>query len=136
MFLITQVNYLNKSETEVELEIRFIASPIKFDIVKISILKAFFKLLNNYYEYIILDTPPVQPVSDTLLLSQASDYNILIARSQYTKMLGIRSTIKKLNNLNIKADGIILNSMDTSRSSYYGYYYYYGGYYTKGYKYA
>ena len=44
MFLITQVNYLNKSETEVELEIRFIASPIKFDIVKISILEAFFIL--------------------------------------------------------------------------------------------
>lgn len=106
------------------------------DVTNVSKLKAFFKLLNNYYEYIILDTPPVQPVSDTLLLSQASDYNVLIARSQYTKMLGIRSTLKKLSNLNIKADGIILNSMDTSRSSYYGYYYYYGGYYTKDYKYA
>ena len=106
------------------------------DVTNTSKLKAFYKLLNNYYEYIILDTPPIQPVSDTLLLSQAADHNILIARSQYTKMLGIRSTLKKLSNLNIKADGIILNSMDTSRSSYYGYYYYYGGYYTKGYKYA
>ena len=106
------------------------------DVTNTSKLKAFYKLLNNYYEYIILDTPPIQPVSDTLLLSQAADHIVLIARSQYTKMLGIRSTLKKLSNLNIKADGIILNSMDTSRSSYYGYYYYYGGYYTKGYKYA
>ena len=106
------------------------------DVTNTSKLKAFYKLLNNYYDYIILDTPPIQPVSDTLLLSQAADHNVLIARSQYTKMLGIRSTLKKLSNLNIKADGIILNSMDTSRASYYGYYYYYGGYYTKGYKYA
>ena len=106
------------------------------DVTNTSKLKAFYKLLNNYYDYIILDTPPIQPVSDTLLLSQAADHVVLIARSQYTKMLGIRSTLKKLSNLNIKADGIILNSMDTSRSSYYGYYYYYGGYYTKGYKYA
>ena len=37
MLEITQENYLNKSETEVELEIRFIASPIKFDTVKTSI---------------------------------------------------------------------------------------------------
>ena len=44
MFLITQVNYLNKSETEVELEIRLIASPIKLDIDKTSILEAFFIL--------------------------------------------------------------------------------------------
>ena len=106
------------------------------DVTNATKLRAFYKLLNNYYDYIILDTPPIQPVSDTLLLSQAADHNVLIARSQYTKMLGIRSTLKKLSNLNIKADGIILNSMDTSRSSYYGYYYYYGGYYTKGYKYA
>ena len=41
MFLITQANYLNKSETEVELEILLIASPIKLDIVKTSILEAF-----------------------------------------------------------------------------------------------
>ena len=41
MFLITQVNYLNKSETEVELEILLIASPIKLDIVKTSILEVF-----------------------------------------------------------------------------------------------
>ncbi len=44
MFLITQVNYLNKSETEVEFEILLIASPIKFDIDKTSILEAFFIL--------------------------------------------------------------------------------------------
>ena len=35
--LITQENYLNKSETDVEFEILLIASPIKFDIVKTSI---------------------------------------------------------------------------------------------------
>ena len=39
MFLITQVNYLNKSETEVEFEILLIASPIKFDIDKTSIAR-------------------------------------------------------------------------------------------------
>ena len=42
MFLITQVNYLNKSETEVELEILLIASASKLDIVNTSIFLAFF----------------------------------------------------------------------------------------------
>jgi len=35
--LITQENYLNKSETDVEFEILLIASPIKFDTVRTSI---------------------------------------------------------------------------------------------------
>ena len=51
-------------------------------------------------------------------------------------MLGIRSTIKKLLSLNVAVDGIVLNSMDTSKSNYYGYNYYYGGYYNKGYSYS
>ncbi len=36
--LITQENYLNRSETDVEFEIRLIASAIKLDIDKTSIL--------------------------------------------------------------------------------------------------
>ena len=44
MFLITQVNYLNKSETEVELEILLIASANKLDIDNTSIFLAFFIL--------------------------------------------------------------------------------------------
>ena len=99
-------------------------------------LKQFFKLLAHHYDYVIIDTPPIQPVSDTLLLAQCVDHVYLIARSQFTKMLGVRSTIKKLASLNVTLDGIILNSMDTSKSNYYGYNYYYGGYYNKGYAYS
>ena len=28
-----------------------------------------------------MDLPPVQPVSDTLILTQASDYNLFVVRS-------------------------------------------------------
>ena len=106
------------------------------DITNEQKLKQFFKLLTHHYDYVILDSPPIQPVSDTLLLAQCVDHVYLIARSQYTKMLGIRSTIKKLLSLEVNIDGIILNSMDTSKSNYYGYNYYYGGYYNKGYSYS
>jgi polysaccharide biosynthesis transport protein len=106
------------------------------DITNEQKLKQFFKLLAHHYDYVIIDTPPIQPVSDTLLLAQCVDHVYLIARSQYTKMLGVRSTVKKLASLNIELDGIILNSMDTTKSNYYGYNYYYGGYYNKGYSYS
>ena len=106
------------------------------DITNEQKLKQFFKLLTHHYDYVILDSPPIQPVSDTLLLAQCVDHVYLIARSQYTKMLGIRSTIKKLLSLDVTVDGIVLNSMDTSKSNYYGYNYYYGGYYNKGYSYS
>ena len=93
-------------------------------------LKEFFDTLKEKYDYVILDTPPIQPVTDTLFISQATDHNILIARSDVTKMAGIKSALKKLKNVNVKVDGLIINDLDTSKASYYGYYQY-GGYNSK-----
>ena len=93
-------------------------------------LKEFFDILKETYDYIIIDTPPIQPVSDTLFISQATDHNLVIVRSNLTKLIGIKSIIKKLKNVNVKIDGLVLNDLDTSKASYYGYYQY-GGYYNK-----
>ncbi len=93
-------------------------------------LKTFFDVLKNNYDYVIIDTPPIQPVSDTLFISQTTDHNLLIARSNVTKLVGVKSVIKKLNNVQVKVDGLIFNDLDTSKASYYGYYQY-GGYYNK-----
>ena len=75
-------------------------------------LKNFFDLLKERYEYVIIDTPPIQPVTDTLFISQATDHNILIARSNVTKLAGIKSAIKKLKNVGVKIDGLIINDLD------------------------
>ncbi len=93
-------------------------------------LKSFFDVLKKNYDYLIIDTPPIQPVSDTLFISQATDHNLLIVRANATKLVGIKSVIKKLNNVKVNVDGLIFNDLDTSKASYYGYYQY-GGYYNK-----
>jgi len=93
-------------------------------------LKEFFDRLKEIYDYVILDTPPIQPVSDTLFISQATDYNVLIARSNVTKVIGIKSALKKMKNVDVNIDGLIFNDLDTSKASYYGYHQY-GGYYNK-----
>ena len=93
-------------------------------------LKIFFDTLKKNYDYLIIDTPPIQPVSDTLFISQGTDHNVLIVRANVTKLAGIKSVIKKLNNVKVDVDGLIFNDLDTSKASYYGYYQY-GGYYNK-----
>ena len=93
-------------------------------------LKTFFDILKQNYDYIIIDTPPIQPVSDTLFISQATDHNLIIVRANVTKLVGIKSILKKLDNVGVKIDGLVLNDLDTSKASYYGYYQY-GGYNNK-----
>jgi capsular exopolysaccharide synthesis family protein len=95
------------------------------DIVNKDQIKKFFDTLKMEYDYLIIDSPPVQPVSDTLILTQASDHNLFIIRSDSSKTLAFMSSMKKIQNVGAKIDGIIINDLDTSKDSYYNYNYNY-----------
>jgi len=95
------------------------------DIVSKEQIKKFFDVLKMEYDYLIIDSPPVQPVSDTLILTQAADHNFFIIRSDSSKTLAFMSSIKKIQNVGAKIDGIIINDLDTSKDSYYNYNYNY-----------
>ncbi len=102
------------------------------DIVNREQIKKFFDVLKIEYDYVIVDSPPVQPVSDTLILTQASDYNLFVIRSEETRTASFMSSIKKIQNVGAKINGIVINDLDTSKDSYYSYYYSYTpDYYTK-----
>ena len=98
------------------------------DVVSKDQLKKFFDTLKIEYDYIIIDSPPVQPVSDTLILAQAVDKNFFIIRAEETTTGSLMSSIKKIKSVGAKIDGIVLNDVDTSKGSY-GYYNYYQNYY-------
>ena len=95
------------------------------DIVNKEQLRKFFDVLKLEYDYVIIDSPPVQPVSDTLILTQASDYNLFVVRSETSRTLAFMSSIKKIHNVGATIDGIIINDLDTSKDSYYNYNYNY-----------
>ncbi|MDB9922914.1 polysaccharide biosynthesis tyrosine autokinase [Candidatus Pelagibacter sp.] len=98
------------------------------DVVSKDQLKKFFDTLKIEYDYVIIDSPPVQPVSDTLILAQAVDNNFFIIRAEETTIGSLMSSIKKIKSVGAKIDGIVLNDVDTSKGSY-GYYNYYQNYY-------
>ena len=102
------------------------------DIVSKDQIKKFLDILKLEYDYVIVDSPPVQPVSDTLILTQSSDYNLFVIRSEETKTASFMSSIKKIQNVGVKINGIIINDLDISKDSYYSYYYNYSpNYYSK-----
>ena len=102
------------------------------DIVNKEQIKKFLDVLKFEYDYVIVDSPPVQPVSDTLILTQAADYNLFVIRSDETRTASFMSSIKKIQNVGAKISGIVINDLDTSKDSYYSYYYSYSPeYYTK-----
>jgi len=132
--LINEAEFSETIQTVPGTKLEFIGSGKKrtdlSDIVNVIKLKKFFQILNNKYDYVIIDSPPILPVSDTMVISQACDYNFYVTRSNFTGLLSLMSGVKKLKNIGKKIDGFILNDLDTSKHSYYGYYYQQNYYYS------
>ena len=114
----TKLNIITSGDVKIDMS----------DVVSKDQLKKFFDTLKIEYDYVIIDSPPVQPVSDTLILAQAVDNNFFIIRAEETTTGSLMSSIKKIKSVGAKIDGIILNDVDTSKGSY-GYYNYYQNYY-------
>jgi Mrp family chromosome partitioning ATPase len=99
-------------------------------------LQRFFEKVRGEYDRIVLDSSPVIPVSDTLLLLGQTDVNCLIVRAQSTPKKSILHAIRLLQEVGSPPAGIVINRLRARRSgAYYSYAYsgrMYGGYGSKG----
>lgn len=73
----------------------------------------------NQYDYIILDTPPINPVSDALVIAQKVDLFLMVIRASSTTHDSFKKALKALQVLNLKVDGVIINGADPRPKGYY-----------------
>jgi len=106
--------------------------PNPAELIETEQMKKFMERAKKEFDYIIIDTPPVAIVTDTLLLAPYVDVNLFIVRQRYTS----RNTLEMIEQLNshgeLKNMAILIN--DINLSGYYGYGMRYG--YTHGYGYS
>ncbi|ADQ14018.1 CpsD/CapB family tyrosine-protein kinase [Halanaerobium hydrogeniformans] len=89
------------------------------------------KVLENLQEkadIIIIDAPPILPVTDAVLLSQKVDGVIITAECNETRKDVFQKAQQRLEQVEANILGTILNKYPVNKSSYYTYenYYYYG----------
>jgi tyrosine-protein kinase Etk/Wzc len=90
------------------------------------------KELQNKYDLVIVDNPPIGLVSDAMELLKKADYPIYVFKNEYSKKYFINNVDQLIVDNGIKKLSIILNSVETIKKSYRGGYggaYGYGGYY-------
>ncbi|MGB5686239.1 MAG: polysaccharide biosynthesis tyrosine autokinase [Candidatus Electrothrix sp.] len=90
------------------------------------------------FDFVLLDSPPVQQVTDGLLLAGLVDGTVTVLRAGNTTFDMLDSGVKKLRESQARLLGFVLNRVTKKHAGhgYYGYYSYYsrkgkGGYYTE-----
>ncbi len=89
----------------------------------------FIEELRKRYNRVIIDTPPLAPVSDAMIIVQHVDGVIFTLRFNFVRTRGAQFCVRRLLEANVPCFGAILNGLDLSLSDYY-----YAEYYDKSYK--
>ena len=77
--------------------------------------------LRNRFDLLILDTPPAQLVSDSMILGRIASGMIMVVRSDSTPLQVIRRALRRAEATGITILGLVLNAHDFQRADrYYG----------------
>jgi Mrp family chromosome partitioning ATPase len=85
--------------------------------------------LAAHYDWIILDTPPILGLSETVGLQRLADACIVVARYNIALTRDVVDAITRLEKAGAKIAGFVLNAVDLSKVSNYYYYYYSSAHY-------
>lgn len=103
------------------------------------LMSDFLQEISTKYDYIIIDTPPINVVSDALPLIRESDGVVLVVRQNQTTHPELQKALSALEFIDAKLLGFVVNFVESKaghKYSYngysgYGYGYGYGGYSNK-----
>lgn len=104
---------------------RGVVPPNPSELLNSSIFESILKLLEPFYDIIILDGTPITNLPDSLVVSRFADKTLIVSTIGYTPIDLLENTKKSLENVNANLAGVIVNKVPVSR----------GGYYYSSYKY-
>lgn len=95
----------------------------------------FVSKLRAHYDLIILDAPPVLPVTDPGIIGQSAGLSLMVVQHLKTTKADMKAAQKSLAMSGVHLSGVVMNRFDQSRAPYgkYGTQY---GYYASQYKYT
>jgi len=77
------------------------------------------------FDYVLVDAPPVELVSDPAILATQGDGVLLVVDAQKTRKGAVRRSMRSLEAVGANVLGLVMNNVKAGKD---GYYYGYGGY--------
>ena len=84
-------------------------------------MTAFIEEMKKEFKYIILDTPPLQAVTDAQVLSTKADGVLLVIRAGSTKREMVLNSVDLIKKVQGKVIGTVLNGVENKKNNYYYY---------------
>jgi len=104
--------------------------PNPSEILGSSRMEFLLQYLQNMFDIIIIDSPPILPASDALLISPHADGVLLVVKAGMLNRDMVQKAVEQLELAQANILGVVLNDVDINKSGYSSYYHKdYSGYY-------
>lgn len=80
--------------------------------------------MSSQYDYILVDTPPVNIVSDSCIVANLLDGVLLLVWQDRSRRDAVKRAVRNLQLTGVKILGFVFNGVKTKNDKSYGYYYY------------
>lgn len=98
------------------------------ELLETAIFGQFIESMKQHFDLIVIDSPPMGAVTDSLLISERTDEVLYVCRFNRAYRKHIRLYIKQLRESKNELLGIVLNGLSARRIEYYSNYRYYRSY--------
>jgi capsular exopolysaccharide synthesis family protein len=85
----------------------------------------FLELAQQKFDHVVIDTPPVSPISDALILGNQTDGIVLCVQAGKTPREIVARVRDDIQRSNVRILGVLLNNLQADASGYGKYHYYY-----------
>ena len=108
-------------------------TPNPTQLLNSDVMKQLLLRSREHYDYVVIDVPPLLPVSDALVLASQIDLNVMVIESCRIPEKLAKSALNSLYNHGAEVAGVVLNDKTGRGAKYHGAYGYYKGKYCQGY---
>lgn len=87
--------------------------------------RALLEKLGTMYAHIVIDTPPILPASEALVMARAADTAVLCVRRDYSRLDQVEEAYRRMTGAGVNTAGAVLNGIPLQHYAYkYGSYHY------------
>jgi len=83
--------------------------PNPAELIQSDMMKSLIKVLSNFYDYIIIDTPPINIITDAILIANENTGIALVCRQKQTTYDELENAINKIKMTKASFMGVIIN---------------------------
>ena len=87
-------------------------------------MRTMVQLLKEHFDHVLIDSPPLTNVADSLVLSTLVDGVIVVVQSGQSRRWAVQRVRRELLQVGAKIFGVVLNKVDHRHNGYSGYHYY------------